>query len=520
MLILVVSTETFEAIGSLAINAVFLCLLVRKRPMIRCNSHIFKGSNLFHLAEVSAATTTIVGCLLAYAGSLGTNENTEMTVGALFTFVNLAFILVLTASFVYEFKIENKEEEEQRNSNRADLEEGGVEMTSNPLLEARGGGEIFESWQKAFRTATENDLTAAAKADLVAELPLEISKVIKRVRKDFLLTTKGVTIKDIESVRKRGTDINVKLEKMQANIDSLDGGTLKTTFEKIPRVEDLFNEADDLNLRYCLAVIRFEQSLNLDENLPGWSASFNEKKKKERVNNSAVKATVEINEGERGGGDGEEAPPPPPLPSVEWDKVWSEDEGVYYYMNRRTLLSVWDRPAGFQDTEPPPPSPPVRRHYTENIVKKDHKLANLKRLHKEGEEADALKTNQLTPAVKLNLHNLIKIIAIMSSKVSTSLTSRLDTKLNQLNFDFDCLKFLESIKDHKTATRITQSLREQHEVQKKMENFRATVAEKSKDKFFDCIKKWWRAQKWRILVFVVLTIGIEIYNKFAIDANS
>ena len=258
------------------------------------------------------------------------------------------------------------------------------------------------------------------------------------------------------------------LRSAQVDIDSLDLEETLTTFEKVPRVEDLFNEADGLNLRYCLAEIRFEQSLNLDE----------------------------------------------------WDKFWSEDEGVYYYMNRRTLLSVWDRPAGFQDTEPPPPSPPVRRHYTENIVKKDHKLANLKRLHKEGEEADALKTNQLTPAVKLNLHNLIKIIAIMSSKVSTSLTSRLDTKLNQLNFDFDCLKFLESIKDHKTATRITQSLREQHEVQKKMENFRATVAEKSKDKFFDCIKKWWRAQKWRILVFVVLTIGIEIYNKFAIDANS
>jgi len=459
MLILVVSTETFEAIGSLAINAVFLCLLVRKRPMIRCNSHIFKGSNLFHLAEVSAATTTIVGCLLANAGSLGTNENTEMTVGALFTFINLAFIVVLTASFVYEFKIENKEEEKKRNSNRADLEEGGVEMTSNPVLEARGGGEIFESWQKAFRTATENDLTAAAKADLVAELPLEMSRIIKLVRKEFLLTTKGVTIEDVESVRKRAADINVNLEKMQANIDSLD--LKETLFEKVPRVDDLFSEADGpkfLTTRYCLAEIRFEQSLNLDENLPGRSASFKEKKKKERVNGSTVKATVEINQGEGGGGDGEEAPPPPPLPSVEWEKIWSETEGVYYFVNRRTLLSVWDRPAGFQDTELAPP-PPVREHCTDDISKKDRKLAMRKLLFKEEVEADALKAerrarNVKTPAVKQNLHNLIKIIASMNTKVSMLLMTRLDKKLDQLNLDFDCMKFLESINDHKTASRI------------------------------------------------------------------
>ena len=77
--------------------------------------------------------------------------------------------------------------------------------------------EIFEAWHKAFRNATENDLTAAAKADLVAELPLEISRVIKLVRKEFLLTTKGVTVRDVESVRKRAADINVKLEKMQVS---------------------------------------------------------------------------------------------------------------------------------------------------------------------------------------------------------------------------------------------------------------------------------------------------------------
>jgi len=217
MLILLVSTETFEAIGSLAINVAFLCLLVRKRPMVRFTSHIFKGSNLFHLAEVSASSTTIVGCLLAFAGSLGTSEQTETTVGALFTFINLAFIVALSAGFVYESKIEKEEEEKKRNSNRVDLEEGEVEMTSNPVLGARMEEEIFEAWHKAFRNATENDLTAAAKADLVAELPLEISRVIKLVRKEFLLTTKGVTVRQVESVKKRSADINVKLEKMQVS---------------------------------------------------------------------------------------------------------------------------------------------------------------------------------------------------------------------------------------------------------------------------------------------------------------
>ncbi|GMI50757.1 hypothetical protein ScalyP_jg468 [Parmales sp. scaly parma] len=321
MLILVVSTETFEAIGSLAINVVFLCLLVRKRPMVRFTSHIFKGSNLFHLAEVSASSTTIVGCLLAFAGSLEKSDQTETTVGALFTFVNLAFIVALSAGFVYEFKIEKEEEEMKRNSNRVDLEEGEVEMTFNPVLGARMEEVIFEAWHKAFRNATENDLTAAAKADLVAELPLEISRVIKLVRKEFLLTTKGVTIEDVESVRKRAADINVKLEKMQVDIDSLDLEETLTTFEKVPRVNDLFNEADGLNLRYCLAEIRFEQSLNLDENLPGWSAT--EKSKK-------------------------------------------------------------DRPAGFQDTKPPPPSPPppVRDHCESELLEWKRRSDQIKQILK------------------------------------------------------------------------------------------------------------------------------------------
>jgi len=160
------------------------------------------------------------------------------------------------------------------------------------------------------------------------------------------------------------------LRSAQVDIDSLDLEETLTTFEKVPRVEDLFNEADGdgLNLRYCLAEIRFEQSLNLDENLPGWSASFTEKSKK-------------------------------------------------------------DRPAGFRDTNPPPPSspPPVREHCESELLEWKRRSDQIKQILKSenersfGQRLKQLKAKppgqhknngrRLTPAVKKSLHELLKIFA-------------------------------------------------------------------------------------------------------------
>jgi len=81
------------------------------------------------------------------------------------------------------------------------------------------------------------------------------------------------------------------------------------------------------------------------------------------VKTKEVEMKVKEEEGERYD---EEVPPPPPLPSEEWDQVWSEVDGVYYYMNRRTQLSVWDKPAGFR--EPVSESP---LHQKKNSEKKN-----------------------------------------------------------------------------------------------------------------------------------------------------
>jgi len=218
------------------------------------------------------------------------------------------------------------------------------------------------------------------------------------------------------------------LRSAQVDIDSLDLEETLTTFEKVPRVEDLFNEADGLNLRYCLAEIRFEQSLNLDE----------------------------------------------------WDKFWSEDEGVYYYMNRKSLLSVWDRPAGFRDTKPPPPSspPPVREHCESELLEWERRWNQIKQIIKSenkrsfGQRLKQLKAKppgqnkiygqRLTPAVKKSLHELLKIFAkllkerefeFLDFPESSLITIRIDKMLDELDFEFgnNCLSFLISISDDETA---------------------------------------------------------------------
>jgi len=224
------------------------------------------------------------------------------------------------------------------------------------------------------------------------------------------------------------------LRSAQVDIDSLDLEETLTTFEKVPRVEDLFNEADGdgLNLRYCLAEIRFEQSLNLDENLPGWSASFTEKSKK-------------------------------------------------------------DRPAGFRDTNPPPPSspPPVREHCESELLEWKRRSDQIKQILKSenersfGQRLKQLKAKppgqhknngrRLTPAVKKSLHELLKIFAkllkererereremererermFLDFPESSIITIRIDEMLDELDFEFgnNCLSFLISISDDETAT--------------------------------------------------------------------
>jgi len=85
-----------QAAAGLAVNAVYCGLFEKLRPMVKIPSSIFKGSNLFHLAERSAGIATIIGGGVALAGSLNNSgSNVENAVGGVFAGLNFLFVVGL-----------------------------------------------------------------------------------------------------------------------------------------------------------------------------------------------------------------------------------------------------------------------------------------------------------------------------------------------------------------------------------------------------------------------------------------
>ena len=56
-------------------------------------------SNLFHLTERASAIAAIIGNALAVSGSMGSNKDIETVVGALFTLVNVFFVIYLLYAY-------------------------------------------------------------------------------------------------------------------------------------------------------------------------------------------------------------------------------------------------------------------------------------------------------------------------------------------------------------------------------------------------------------------------------------
>jgi len=205
LLILLVSVlagdPILQSVGNLSINAAFLLALEWKRPMVQYSSSIFKGSNLFHLVERASATATVIGNALALSGALDGDDEVETVVGAIFTAVNLTFVVTLFVSFNKDVRLSKYRAIAPLTSDVGDDGGGGVDNQTSGV----GGGSRtasisaavtneVESLEKEFKVAMsmfENSKDDKEKEKIRKELPFLLTKFEKAIRKRLLSVTGG-----------------------------------------------------------------------------------------------------------------------------------------------------------------------------------------------------------------------------------------------------------------------------------------------------------------------------------------
>ena len=114
MLILTVITPsaTGHLAASFAVNLVFLLVVICTKPLICFPSTTFKSCNLYLLSELSGATVTHLGNLLALIGAISDNQDVINMLSATFAILNVffavTFFLLTTAIYGKQRRIESR----------------------------------------------------------------------------------------------------------------------------------------------------------------------------------------------------------------------------------------------------------------------------------------------------------------------------------------------------------------------------------------------------------------------------
>ncbi|GMH82895.1 hypothetical protein TL16_g09417 [Triparma laevis f. inornata] len=102
---------TFEAIVLIIINACFLAILIRSRPMVYFPSSLLGNRNLFHLAEVSGAAACLFGNVLAFLATF--DQHLVDTLGISLALLNIIFATLFLVGYNTELRKSKKIEKEK-----------------------------------------------------------------------------------------------------------------------------------------------------------------------------------------------------------------------------------------------------------------------------------------------------------------------------------------------------------------------------------------------------------------------
>ena len=148
---LIVTVIIPSAIGhsaaSLFVNLLFVLLVMCTTPLIRFPSTTFKGYNLYLLSELSGATVTLLGNLLALIGAISDNQGAINILGGTFAILNVTF--AVTFFFAYHRDVR------QAGNDRQLLLDSQSSVESGRRTASRSRASIAERLGGAVRDAEE-----------------------------------------------------------------------------------------------------------------------------------------------------------------------------------------------------------------------------------------------------------------------------------------------------------------------------------------------------------------------------
>jgi hypothetical protein len=178
-----------------AINLVYLVLFEVKRPMLMQPSRLLRGKNLFHMVERAACVASLFGSIIAVLGAA--SPSFVGVLGVLFALCNLAYATYVMGVFFFEKK------------------------KTRSLVGVEEEVDCFKMsvWNSHVRLIDEIELDPADRRQMISEMSLLRTKVLKVVEKDVAML-EG----EVEGIDAILAKAGAALAKIRADSVRLEGG--------------------------------------------------------------------------------------------------------------------------------------------------------------------------------------------------------------------------------------------------------------------------------------------------------
>ena len=155
------------------INTSFFVLLYVLKPLVFFPCSVFKGKNLFQLAEMSGCAITIIGNLLALVGSF--SQAAVNGVGITFAVINFCFAIFFGYGYGRDMKrtvSEKKVKPEGETRSNTEADNNPISRSRSDSVKAAVGKSVEDAvkeWENVLRMISNAD--GKAKAKLIEGLP-------------------------------------------------------------------------------------------------------------------------------------------------------------------------------------------------------------------------------------------------------------------------------------------------------------------------------------------------------------
>ena len=265
----IIPSAIMHSAASFAINFVFLLVVMYTKPLIRFPSTTFKGYNLYLLSELSGATVTLLGNLLAPIGATSDNQDVINVLGATFAILNVSFAVAFFFAFERDIRQAEKDRKSLLNSQSSnDRGSGTSSLSRTSSVKKSLGSDVMEAEAEWDLIMVEMHRIPADKRPRVASemnMPYVRSQVADAVRKEIMSIEETWKGKEADETTRRY--IKRKLDEFAGILDRVnadfkenggggEGGDIKS----------LANIIDDEGLDFCKGILAHSWSTEKNAN--------------------------------------------------------------------------------------------------------------------------------------------------------------------------------------------------------------------------------------------------------------